>query len=103
MMQNDPFRDAEASRAPYRRQRQMDVRRQRIRKLVKRQRRPVQDVARALGPEPPGDEVFVLTRGEVDEPIESAMQTDGASAAHVVDEELRGVAGLGGLLGREEA
>jgi hypothetical protein len=44
----------------------------------------------------------VLTCGEVDEPVDAATHTDGFARADVMDEELGRIAGLSGLLGREE-
>lgn len=54
----------EPTMSPRVRQRQMYVRRERIRKPMESQRGLVRDHAGACRPEPDGDQIFVLTCGE---------------------------------------
>ena len=70
---------------------------------MERERRLVRDDALPLGPEPRGHELLVLAGREVDEPVDTALDAGCGPARQVVHEELRRVAGLGGLLRREEA
>jgi len=84
-------------------ERQMQVGREVVGEFQQDERGLVREDADPLRPEPGGNEVFVLTRGEVDQPVDASPHADHAPCAHVLEEELRGVASRGGLPGREVA
>jgi hypothetical protein len=70
--------NAEASPAPGRGQRQVDLSGKNVREIVERQRRFVGEHAGLIAPEPEYDEVLVVAGREVHEPIDAA-----ASAHHL--------------------
>jgi hypothetical protein len=55
-----------------------------------------------FGPEPGGDQILMLARREVDQPVDSAACTKRPPDVNVVNQELRRVARLGRLLGGEQ-
>ena len=81
----------------------MHVRRERIREPVEGQRGLVRDDAGPLGPQPCGDQLLVLARREVDEPVYSSTRSRHATRADVLQQQLRRVASLGCLPGGETA
>lgn len=88
VVDHDAVGHAEALPSPGERKGQMGSRRQRVRQVVKRQRRLVGEDALAFRPQPRRDEIFMLAGREVDEPIDSAADPDGASRLDVVDQQL---------------
>ena len=101
-MQNDVGGHAETSPPPCTRQREMDLTRQHIRQPVQRERRLVRHDPGALRPQPRRDQFFVITRREVNEPIDAATHTNRTSGVDVVHKQLRRVTRVGRLLGREQ-
>lgn len=55
-----------------------------------------------LRPEPRDDQVFVLARWKVNKTVDATANAKGSARMQMVNEELRGIASLGGLLRREE-
>ncbi len=102
MVEHDIGRHPEAAAPPVARKGQMHVHRERVREPVEGERGLVRDHASSLGPEPSGDQLLVLARGEVDEPVGTSAHAEGLARVDVVDHELRRVARLGRLLGREQ-
>jgi hypothetical protein len=80
----------------------MHVHRERVREPVQGESGLVRDHANSLGPEPSGDQLLVLARGEVDEPVGASAHAAGLARVDVVDQELWRVARFGRLLGREQ-
>jgi hypothetical protein len=67
----------------------VDARAQHVRETVERERRLVGDHARALRPEPGDDQLLVLARGVMHEPVQAPLHAEEVARAEVVDEELR--------------
>ena len=101
MVQHDIRGHAKASTAPVTRKGKVHVRWQRIRQPVQSERGLVRHYAGPLGPQPNRDQLLVLARGEVHEPVDATKHANDAPDTDVVHEQLRRVAGLSGLLGRE--
>ena len=72
VVNDDPGRDPESTASPSLRQGQMHFRRERIRKVMKGQRSVVRNHAGLIRPQPCGDQILVLARGEVDEPVNTS-------------------------------
>lgn len=70
---------------------------------MEREGRLVRKDAGSLGPEPHNGELLMLTRREVDEPVDPATYARNAAAADVLEKELRRVPGGSRLLRREVA
>lgn len=81
----------------------MDVYREHVREPVEGERGLVRDDSGPLGPEPRGDQLLVLSRGEVDEPVDSSPRSRDATGAEVLEQQLGRVACVGRLAGREVA
>ena len=79
----------------------MDLRRQYIGEAVQRQRRLVRDHPSLLGPEPGGDQLFVLPNREVYEAVDPPLRPRHSAREDVLAEQVGGVARLGGLLCRD--
>lgn len=101
MMEHDAGRDSEPTTPPGSRQCKVDVRWKYVRKPMERQRGLVRDHTGSFRPEPCDDQILVLTRREVDEPVDSSTPPHDPACADVLEEELRRVTGLGCLPGRE--
>lgn len=86
MVQNHVGRHAKAPATPDPGQGEMDLSWQHIRQLVEREGGLVGHDAGPLRPEPGGDQLLVLARGEMDEPVDAPTHTKGLAAVHVVDE-----------------
>ena len=102
-VQHHPFRNPEPARAPGEGKREVQLRGQHIGEVVQGERRLVREDARLFRPEPDGGEVFVIARGEVDDAIDATPNTEHATSAEVMGNELRRVASLRRLLRGEEA
>jgi hypothetical protein len=87
--------------APPRREREVKLRGQDIGQAVKRERRLVREHAGPLGPEPHDGQLFVLARGEVDQPVDASSDAGDAATADVLQQQLRRVSGVCPLLRRE--
>ena len=81
VVEHDAGWHAEAPPSPGLGQREVDLRRQHVGEPVQRQRGLVRDHPGLLGPEPGGDQLLVLARREVDEPVDPAAHAGDAAAA----------------------
>lgn len=70
---------------------------------MQRQCRLVRDYALALGPEPSGNQLLMLASGEVNEAVDASSRPYHAPRTHVLQQELRRVPSLSGLLRGEVA
>ena len=102
-LQHETSRNPQPALPPRRGERQMQAGREVVGELQQDERGLVREDADPLRPEPGGNEVFVLACGEVDEPVDASLHPEHAPCAHVLEEELRGVASRGSLPGREVA
>jgi hypothetical protein len=81
----------------------MGSRGQHVREVVQHESGLVGEDAGLLRPEPDGDEVLLLARGEVLETVDASPDAENLCAAQVFDEQLRGVTSIFRLLGGEVA
>ena len=88
MVQHDVGGHSKAPSTPSLGQREMDLGRQHIREVVEREGCLVRNDSGLLRPEPSGDQVLVLARREMNEPIDAPTDPQGLSAVQVVDEKL---------------
>ncbi len=103
VMKDYPLRNAEATLGPGRGQRQIHFSGKRVREVVKHERGLVREDSRLLGPKPDRRKVLVLTGRKVNDSIDASPNPSDAPILHVLEHELRGVAGLGRLLRGELA
>jgi hypothetical protein len=81
----------------------MELRGQGVRELVKGERRLMREDPDPLRPEPSAHEALVIAGREVDQAVDATLHAESSPAREVVQQELRRVASLRGLLRREEA
>ena len=79
----------------------MDLRRKNIGKPVQPERGLMREHTLTLGPQPDDDEVLVLSRWKVNQPVNPASDSSNAPSFDVLEEQLRRVASLRRLLCRE--
>ena len=101
-MRHHAGRKAQSSSSPLGWQSQVGFRWECVRESVQRERRPVRKQTGPLAPEPHGNQVFVITRGKVDEAVLATAQVGDAAGTNVLCEKLAAVSRLGSLRGREE-
>jgi hypothetical protein len=103
IVERDAIRDSKAAISPGYRYREMGSRGEHVGEVVQHESGFMREDAGLLGPEPDGNEILLLARGEVLEAIDASPDAEDLPAAQVLDEQLRGVPRLFRLLCREVA
>ena len=102
-MQHDTFRNLKSAPAPLCREGQVSPRRQHIGEFVEHQRSLVREDPCPVGPQPEGDQVPLLTRREMLEPVHTPPDAGDLAAVEVLYQQLRRVSRVESLLRREVA
>src|SRR6266446_8812469 len=103
VVQHDTVWNLKSAPPPLCRDRQVRSRRQYVGELVEHERGLVREDPCSVGPEPERDQVLLLTRREMLEPVHSPPDANDLAAVEVLHQQLRRVSRVESLLRREVA